>query len=355
MSEEVFSSEMWHETNAQKNGIIQRDVHFANEAINFIYSGPHIAVGNPFAKTSRDNCQFNSDYDNIDLTNLPSEYLPRCNYSVKVSLDEYIKQVQTTNWGTKHIDEYRITNRTMLSLSGERTLYSTIITPRKAHIDNVFSFSFKDLSKLVHMAAAFSSLPYDFLLKSTAKGHARWGVYENFPYIQNESMSLRALLLNCLTTSYAALWADSFKADFQSNQWSKMDDRLDKAKFKNLTSQWSWETPLRTDYERRQALVEIDVLAALTLGLSLEQLKTIYRIQFPVLQHYESDTWYDRKGRIVFTNNRSFTNVGFPRSDWEKIKNAPSGAFNRPLLDPKFPQRISVYRNLAIFLYHLRR
>ena len=30
--------------------------------------------------------------------------------------------------------------------------------------------------------------------------------------------------------------------------------------------------------------------------MDIEQLKTIYRIQFPVLQSYEADTWYDAKG-----------------------------------------------------------
>jgi hypothetical protein len=46
-------------------------------------------------------------------------------------------------------------------------------------------------------------------------------------------------------------------------------------------------------------------------GMTLEQLKTIYHIQFPVLKSYELDTWYDANGRIVFTNNRSLTGVGF--------------------------------------------
>ena len=55
----------------------------------------------------------------------------------------------------------------------------------------------------------------------------------------------------------------------------------------------------------------------MALGMNLNQLKAIYRIQFPVLKQYEEDTWYDANGRIVFTNNRSLSNVGFERKVWE--------------------------------------
>ena len=64
----------------------------------------------------------------------------------------------------------------------------------------------------------------------------------------------------------------------------------------------------------------------MSLGMSLEQLKTLYELQLPVLQQYELDTWYDANGRIVFTNNRSLSGVGFDRKEWESgIKDAPSG------------------------------
>ena len=73
--------------------------------------------------------------------------------------------------------------------------------------------------------------------------------------------------------------------------------------------------------------------------MTLQQLKTIYSLQFPVLKTYESDTWYDSNGRIVFTNNRSLTNVGFSRSEWENgIKGAPAGQkFYRTITDDTMP------------------
>ena len=52
---------------------------------------------------------------------------------------------------------------------------------------------------------------------------------------------------------------------------------------------------------------------------------------------HESGTWYDANGRIVFTNNRSLTNVGFSRKEWEEIKYAKSGVFSRTIMDDTMP------------------
>ncbi len=71
----------------------------------------------------------------------------------------------------------------------------------------------------------------------------------------------------------------------------------------------------RTPWQQHPSLltlVEIDVLVAQALGLTLAELITIYRVQFPVMQQYERDTGYDQNGRIVFTASRGLTGVGFP-------------------------------------------
>ncbi|TGG79914.1 MAG: hypothetical protein ERJ69_06575, partial [Aphanocapsa feldmannii 288cV] len=94
--------------------------------------------------------------------------------------------------------------------------------------------------------------------------------------------------------------------------WAKQDPRLPDHFFSALTPSWQRHCALRSDYARRQALVEVDVLVARALGLSLDELITIYRLQFPVMQHYERDTWYDRNGRIVFTASKGLSGVGLP-------------------------------------------
>lgn len=205
-----------------------------------------------------------------------------------------------------------------------------------------FSVSFKNSVDIVKLAGCEASLPYDFFVKILGKGHVNYSTNMLFPLLDDNDcreIITRALMLNCLTKYYSPLWKKCCSENITTDSWSKSDPRLDNKRFSTLTSEWSWDTPLRTDYERRQALVEIDVLTAMALGMTLEQLKTIYRIQFPVLQQYEADTWYDANGRIVFTTNRSLVGVGFDRKEWEgSVKGAPAGkVFTREIEDDTMP------------------
>lgn len=252
---------------------------------------------------------------------------------------EFISNIIDLPWGGKYTSTYRIGMRKMLNLSGERTLIAAIISPGVCHIDGIYSMTFKKTISV--MAGAMASLPFDFYLKVTGKSNGCYNVFSAFPVLDNTKfaadISSRALLLNCLTIDYGDLWSQEWREEYRNMSWGREDIRLSNETFSRLSDVWNDKYPLRTDYERREALVEIDVLVAMAIGMTLEQLKTAYSIQFPVLQSYEDDTWYDANGRIVFTNNRSMVGVGVSRSEFESIKDMKTGSYTQMITDDTLP------------------
>jgi hypothetical protein len=198
--------------------------------------------------------------------------------------------------------------------------------------------AFENPLHLVAFAGFTASLLYDFFIKTTGRSDLYESVLRPLPLTdQIPALLLRGLLLNCLTNHYSHLWRECWNEKFTAQRWTKSAPQLDNARFTSLAPEWRWESPLRADFERRQAQIEIDVLVARALQLSLEQLRAIYRIQFPVLRQNELDTWYDQNGRIVFTNSKAVPGVGFSRQDWERIKTTTCGSVTRTIQDDTQP------------------
>jgi hypothetical protein len=338
LKSEYFTTVMWDETNAvKKDHTIRRETRFPESPSEWILSGPHFYVGTPFNKTPRRKCTEKGHYDNLDLTQLPDDYLPRTNYVPDVDQAEYQRRMSKVSWGEEATNYYRICYRGMLPPPNERTLIGCIVPTGVGHINGAQTTAFENHKNLIASSAFGFSLIADFFIKSTGRTNLHF-IWESFPLLNLvPELSCRVLSLSCLTTHYADLWSDCWEHAFQQDKWAKNDPRLDNVFFTCLSHKWNRHCAIRTDYERRQALLEIDVLIAKALGLTIAELQTIYRVQFPVMRQYEVDTWYDAKGRIVFTNNKGLSDVGFDRKLWNEIKGMTAGTIDQTIDDDTLP------------------
>ena len=172
------------------------------------------------------------------------------------------------------------------------------------------------------------------------------------------ALLLRTLRLNCLTTAYADLWQELYEDAWREETWTVTWPDI--APLGNVGPAWERSTPLRTEYERRAALVEIDALVAVWLGITEEQLEAIYPARYPVLGDYEDVTWFDATGRKIAGNWNAF-GTGQTKEHWEQFqayrearaKNPPPDGYTPPFYKA---DRIAEYRQAhAAFTERMRR
>ena len=325
----------WHEANAQKDGTIVRRTSFADSAEDVVYSGPQFFVGNPVSKTPRPNCKSKGDYDSIDFLVTGEEYRSRTNYQRAISKDAYTDKMPS--WKDARIAVYwRIFTRGMINASNERSLIPCLIPRGYLHIDPITSFLFCDAKEGAAICGCWCSVPYDWFIRTTGKPRFLPETAKLLPVLPDDPMiRSRALLLNCLNRDYADLWREAWDDAYLADGWLSRDPCLTDWKGHLASgSEWRWETPLRTQLDRRQALVELDVIVTKALGLSLDDLLLMYRVSFPTMRKYDADTFYDQNGRCVFSAKSGESYLS--RQEWESIKDMKEGEFQKTITETVF-------------------
>jgi len=295
-----------------------------------ILQGPHLHVANPFYKSPNPTMLHNLDWSLVDLETLAPDAQPITAYKPAGSRTVYDSAYGSWD-GVPVRDHYRVAWRAMAANSGERTLIPAIIPPGTAHPNGVFSLGGEPRT-VVFLAGVLSSLLSDFSVRAAPKSGIYQGVVDRLgvPSPNHElvpRLLLRTLRLNCLTAAYADLWAVLWDPAFAEDEWLLGKAHPDAPVLGDVGPEWTPDTPLRRDIDRRNALVEIDALVATMLGVTADELATIYRTQFAVLHGYDqSDYIYDANGRLVPTQVRQlWRRKGDKMTEEERTATHPAG------------------------------
>ncbi|MBK3581924.1 hypothetical protein JHN63_50930, partial [Streptomyces sp. MBT65] len=119
----------------------------------------------------------------------------------------------------------------------------------------------------------------------------------------------------------APLWQELHASAWQQDTWATKLEGWPTSTpplTEGVTPTWTRDTPLRTEFTRRAALVEIDALVAVWLGISADELVAMYDARFPVLQQYEENMWFDATGRRIAKAHQQF-GYGQPKDAWKEL------------------------------------
>ncbi len=298
----------WHEKNDRTKGFFEWQWGTPKSWDDVILQGPHIFVSTPFYKVPNESLLNNQDWSATDFETLRPQAIPATAFSPTGDRSSYDRSY--TDWGDSSSpdrarDHYRISWRYMVANQGERTLIPAVIPPGAAHTHGLMSASpATGAEDLMTIIAFLSSLTADMAVRVAPKSTARASTINRLPIVTNHALSnhlrLRALRLNAVTDAYSNLWEELYTPEFHLDSWAGGFAHRRRAALGEVDRSWTPETPLRVAVDRRQALLEIDVLVALMLGLSPDELCSIYRTQFAVLRGYDQSTYiYDADGRLV--------------------------------------------------------
>ncbi|MET9244942.1 class I SAM-dependent DNA methyltransferase [Nonomuraea sp. NPDC003709] len=299
-----------------------------------VLQGPHIGIATPLRKQPKIPCRNNTDWSPIGLAEIPADALPLTNYRA-AEIGSIHRLGQNTGDGRRYAGNYRLAWRKMIPFDTERSLYAALIPPGPAHIHSLLSIVLDSKQDMVLAAGFFAALPVDYLLRISGKANLDAADVQGMPtgdpnHPLAAALFLRTLRLNCVTNAYSGLWVELFDSAWQTETWAV--DWSGMQPLGDVAPDWQYTTPLRTERERRAALVELDALVAIWLGMTAEQLVAIYRSRYPVLSDYEAQIWFDANGRKIAGNHNTY-GYGQTKEDFGQLMAHVDPEVNGPVPD----------------------
>lgn len=292
----------WDEAAARRQGLISRYSSVPLRWEDVILQGPHISTATPLFQQPNISMTSNRDYAKIDIETVPPDFVPRTSYQPGKPYPDYISAFPRTR-GRPASSFYRLAWRRMVDLATVRTLHSAVIPKGPCNVSTLPTASASDPLDLVVAAGLWSSIVLDYFVKVAGPTSISQSMIKRFPHIRGHHLEpnlvLRTLRLNCLVLPYSTIWQELHDPVWSRDEWTPNVgvDYDERPRIGTCCAEWNPSTPLRRAADRRQALVEIDAISAIMLGITADELRTIYRTHFPVLQRYDRETLFDANGR----------------------------------------------------------
>ncbi|WP_157488716.1 hypothetical protein [Pseudofrankia sp. DC12] len=260
--------------------------------------------------------------DGVTVSNLRDE----------IALDSGVSEIEASQVIEARLTEaairpytsfYRLAWRNQVASDTERALYAALIPPGPTHVDGIRTTALSTLRQTALLAGFWTSIPLDYFLRATGRRHLHVNDAIVMPAPDRihplaSGLLLRTLRLNCLTTAYVDIWTELYDEAWSGECWAF--EWLGMPALQEVAPTWTRNTPLRTERARRSALVEIDALVSVWLGMDADALIGAYRGRFPVLQKFEAATWFDAHGWKISSDSRT---KGQRQSEdsWMKFEN----------------------------------
>ncbi|WP_425451416.1 Eco57I restriction-modification methylase domain-containing protein [Sphaerisporangium album] len=354
----------YDESAAKKDGLIRWESSDPRDWREVVLRGPQFTGATPFAKQPPNTKHTDKP---VDLCSLPEDAVPSTDYRRATDLEIYrqaqdrwidyslldrllsspervarartrvaetrsieflevtqeqIKAVLLKEAELPYTEFYRVAWREMIPASTERSLFPAIFPPGPAHIHGVRSMALITNRETALVAGYWSALPLDYSLRIGGRGHldvmeARAMLVPDPAHPLADALLLRTLRLNCLTREYAPLWSELFCEEWSNEGWAVEWFGLPELN-SGLSPEWEWVTPIRVERARRSALVELDALVAVMVGIDIDALIALYRSRFPQLVEYEREMWFDGRGRKLAANFNQW-GQGQTKEHFEKL------------------------------------